>query len=389
MKGYVAGFGGLLLLVGAGVDYDSLSRAQGVPLGTVSAVDYATYIPARISDYRAKAAAAQALAELQAVPPVDHLGAAPGGWERRAWTADDEAALHGLTPDDYAAWKKSLKKGAFATGAAAQMTPTEIKRRERQAVTYLSGAQIVEVTATFKPAGPSDAPVAGVTQAQINDITVQLKTHNKKLGFGFVDGVVYIEDRTDWKPGDSVETVPFITVWATLGDQIALHIRARATDDAVRQVITTFDHDALNAMLQAPFADVGSQNPALDVAGQIKLANLHLAAEQARNVSILADYKAQMDKTGKVSAPAPQPRTTAMDDAMRAEFQTQLAARREAMPAPSDATTAARADSSGTAARDPTDVAKTTQRRPVETAAGLANKDCRVENGTKRCRVGN
>jgi hypothetical protein len=98
-----------------------------------------------------------------------------------------------------------------------------------------------------------------------------------------------------------------------------------------------------------------------------------------------------MDKTGKVSASAPQPRTTAVDDAMRAEFQTQLAARGEAMPAPSDAATAAHADASrsGTAAPDQTDVAKTTLRRPVETAAGLANKDCRIENGIKRCRMGN
>ncbi len=393
MKGYMLGFGAVLVLVGAGVDYDSLSRSRGLALGQMSAADYVNSIPDRFNAYRADQATAEALAERQAVPARDHLGAAADGWTRRDWTIDDEAALHGLTPDQYAAWKKSLQKGTFATGAAATMSPTDQKRKARQTYVYQNGPQIIEVIATFEPAAdPDDAPAGGVG-ALVTSLSKSLKAQTKKQGFAFVDGVAYVDDRTAWKDTDTPNTVPFLTLEARLGDQIMLKIRARSSDAAVRQVIDAVDHDALNAMLDTPFPDVGSQNPALDIDGQIALADLHLSHEQARDAALLAEYKAQLDQTGKVEIVAPLPRDTIMDDAMRAEMERQLAARGETMPplvvAPAKDVTSAQTAATRQTAEPLTPREDRSIARPDATATVLNNAACTTENGIKRCRVSN
>lgn len=383
MKGYVLGFGAVMLLVGAGVDYDSLSRAQGVALGTLSASDYAASIPARITALRADKAVASALAERQAVPPVDHLGPPPEGWTRRAWTIDDDAALHGLSPEDYAAWKKSLRKGPFATGAAAEMSATDRKRKERSTVVYQNGPQIIEVMATFTPQDPASDAAATVSPAVITQIAARQQTQARKQGFAYVDGVAYIDDRSGWSAGDTAGSVPFLTVRASLGDQITLAIRSRASDAALRQVIDQIDHAALNAMLDRPFPDVGPHMPHLDVAGQIALADLHLAAELARDAAILADYKAQMDRTGSAAVIPPQPRLSAMDAAMRAELDNRLAAQGQTMPS----MPAAAARSAAPAVPSATETVAI--RRPDGAPASRAGDGCSTEAGFKRCRVGN
>lgn len=402
MKGYVLAFGAVMLLVGAGVDYDSQSRALGMALGQLSPQAYAASIPQRIDAYRAEQAAAQALAERQAVPPVDHLGPAPEGWTRRAWTADDEAALHGLTPEQFAAWKKSLQKGNFATGKAAPLSQTEIKTRERSRVIYQKGQQIVEVAAIWKPL---EREKGGITNNMTKVVASRMEMFTTQpAGFAFVDGVAYLKDTGIFAEDANRDDAPFITVSAQLGAQVELEIRSRASDASTRDIIAVIDHDALNAMLDQPSPDIGSHMPAFDVPTQIELAATFEELERARQEAVFAEYEARIQDKGLIGMVAPLPRAEALNDEMRAKIDAMATAK----PKDDRAETGQRETDSpnvterraaflerlGGASAPPAAAAPdapadgVTIRRPATTARMPGEDACTTQNGVKRCRVG-
>lgn len=96
-KGYILGFGVVLALVGGAVDYDRMSKEQGVALGQIGAGEYFQSFKSRYDGVVEARADKKALEERQAVEPRVHLAAAPEGWQRMPWTPDIEAWINGLT----------------------------------------------------------------------------------------------------------------------------------------------------------------------------------------------------------------------------------------------------------------------------------------------------
>lgn len=385
MRGYGLGFGVVLALVGLALDYDDVSRRAGVGFGSLAVQNYAATIPARITAYRAQAAATQALTARQGTAPAMHLGPAPAGWDRLDWTPEVAAWLNGMTPEDYAAWQAHLTRNDSPLTRPKPLSATEIRRKQQTAVIYRRDPEVIEVTATWQPV--PDAP-RGVA-AQVTAMARMALNEQVEAGFAFVDGVAYVVPAHA-----SGAAAPFRTLHARIGPQVTLTLRARASDAAIRAVLDQIDHGALNAMLDQPLADVGDHQPTLTVEGQMRLADLYIAAENAREAALA---KAHQDTVANATAlnmltiKGPQPLTDiTADPTLRAEIARQTlagtavqpaAAALPPEPAPPAPVSAAPVKINRIAGDTALPGTHIVQQRGVTAT-------CRIDNGVKRCRIG-
>jgi len=428
-KGYVASFVVVLGLVGAGVDYDRTSRAAGLTLGQLSVQDYAQSIPARISAALEARDASRALAERQVIEPRVHLAQAPEGWTREEWGPDIEAWINGLTVEELEAWRREEARTKGPMGASKGPSATEINRLKKTAYIYRNGPQVVEVVAIWQRVPEAKR---GLSANVMSMVSLTLSQQSES-GFTYVQRVPFVEQTGSAWGFDDLKEAPFKRFAAGLGLQVEIRVRARATDSSVREIISGIDFAGLNAMLDAPLADVGPHMPELAVDGQVAMAELAIKMERERQAALKAEYEDMM-KGGASSlfATGPKPRSQAiMDEEMRAELAKQSGQERalpdeaKAEEAAGQAIVTAQKDPNVTqrmmdffkrppaAAKDETRTnassAQAASRTAMETAApqeaesakpavsrlgsGSArlggSENCTIVNGVKRCRIGN
>ena len=322
-KGYILGFGVVLALVGGAVDYDRMSKEQGVGLGQIGAGEYFQSFKSRYDGVVEARADKKALEERQAVEPRVHLAAAPEGWQRMPWTPDIEAWINGLTVAELEACKKEkARKGGPMSSSIGGPSATDIKRKERQGYIYHKGAQVVEVIATWKPIPKEQR---GIMANMVGFINLALNSQVQK-GFDFIQGVPYSVTYSTYDWESEARAAPFKRISAQIGLQVEIQIRARTTDQAVRDILAGIDHAALNAMLDEPMENVDPNMPLLTVDGQIQMAELAIEAERERQAVMQEEYQKNINGgLGMFVAKAPTPRTHAtMDEEMRSALERQL-----------------------------------------------------------------
>lgn len=322
-KGYILGFGVVLALVGGAVDYDRMSKEQGVALGQIGAGEYFQSFKSRYDGVVEARADKKALEGRQAAEPRTHLAAAPEGWQRIDWTPDIEAWINGLTVAELEAWKKEkARKGGPMSSSIGGPTATDIKRKTRQGYIYHKGAQVVEVIATWKPVPKEQR---GIMANTVGFINLAMNSQVQK-GFAFIQGVPYSVTYSNYDWESEARAAPFKRISAQIGLQVEIQIRARTTDQAVRDILAGIDHAALNAMLDEPMPNVDPDMPLLTVDGQIQMAELAIEAERERRAVMQEEYQKNINGgLGMFVAKAPTPRTQAtMDEEMRSALERQL-----------------------------------------------------------------
>ncbi len=199
---------------------------------------------------------------------------------------------------------------------------TDIKRKLRQGYIYHKGAQVVEVIATWKPVPKEQRGIMANTLGFIN---LALNSQVQK-GFAFIQGVPYSVTYSNYDWESEAQAAPFKRISAQIGLQVEIQIRARTTDQAVRDILAGIDHAALNAMLDEPMENVDPDMPLLTVDGQIQMAELAIEAERERQAVMQQEYQKNINGgLGMFVAKAPTPRTQAtMDEEMRSALERQL-----------------------------------------------------------------
>ena len=199
---------------------------------------------------------------------------------------------------------------------------TDIKRKLRQGYIYHKGAQVVEVIATWKPVPKEQRGIMANTLGFIN---LALNSQVQK-GFAFIQGVPYSVTYSNYDWESEAQAAPFKRISAQIGLQVEIQIRARTTDQAVRDILAGIDHVALNAMLDEPMENVDPDMPLLTVDGQIQMAELAIEAERERQAVMQQEYQKNINGgLGMFVAKAPTPRTQAtMDEEMRSALERQL-----------------------------------------------------------------
>ncbi|PWE34372.1 hypothetical protein DDZ14_01295 [Maritimibacter sp. 55A14] len=296
MNYFALGFGVIAATAVAGLDY--ATQARQIP-GGLSVVAYVQTIPARFNVAQDETRAAEEKAARQAQPASIHLPEPPAGWTRRALTDADRALLD-LLPPQPSAREKALTaelKESTVAGALLDLDArkAEAARAERDAQTwvYQKGEDIVALRASYSrtrtPRGMQGLAI------EISDNNVAAMVGRE--GFAVIQGVAY--SRNLGLLGARAEA-PYREFNGSLRDEVKILARARASDAAVREILAAIDYDGLNAMLDTPLDNVGSNAPVLSVEEQKRLADAEVNIRRDRH---LAAARAAEDRLkGKADA---------------------------------------------------------------------------------------
>ena len=265
MKLHVVGFVLVVGLVVAGADYSMQARKAGLSIGQLGVGGYIDTFSDRIDATKEAAALrkeASALRERQKQLARIHLPQAPEGWIRREWSEGDNSHIMPLL-DENASEDAGITT-AMGDLLAMDVAPTE-RRLQHGIWIYEHGGEIIALSANYRKPGSAHSGFSAVT--------VNLVAANKKMlsgikAYALIQGVAFGENIL--KIAGS-EPDRFRSFSAKIGTDITLGIRASASDEAILSLLKSIDYDALNAMLDQPMPDIGSNAPAIDPAREIEI----------------------------------------------------------------------------------------------------------------------
>lgn len=190
---------------------------------------------------------AQAAAMLATYP------AAPEGWTRRTWQAEDAALID--PPREMTEDEKEIRDAVAQTltgRLVGQMSTAADQRRAAQTAIYQQGAQRIALHIE---------QVAGKEPGGITGMAMALARGNmttERPSFALVHGVPYRIGRGAEAEDPATANRSY---HAEIGDGIRITLHAEAEEAAVYDIIAGIDYDALNGMLDDPLPDVGAHVP--------------------------------------------------------------------------------------------------------------------------------
>jgi len=259
---------GFILVVGlivAGADYALQARKAGLSIGQLGIGGYIDTFSDRIEASKEASALrkeASALRERQKQLARTHLPKAPEGWIRREWSEGDNSRIMPLLDENGS-------KDAGITTAMGDLLPFDVapteSRLQRGVWVYEHEGEVIAVSAIYRQPG---AARGGFSAAKVNLVASNKKMLSAIKAFALVQGVAFGENILKLEGSDPDR---FRSFSAKIGKDITLGIRASASDDSVLLLLNSIDYDALNAMLDQPVQDIGTNAPAVDSVGEIKI----------------------------------------------------------------------------------------------------------------------
>ena len=260
MKLHVVGFVLVVGLVVAGADYSRQAKKAGLSIGQLGVGGYIDTFSDRIDATKEAAALrkeASALRERQKQLAKTHLPEAPEGWIRREWSEGDNSRIMPFLGDN-------ASNSAMGDLLAMDVAPNE-RRLQRGVWVYEHGDEIIVLSANYRKPGSA--------RSGFSAVTVKLVTANERMlsgikGYALVQGVAFGENILKIEGSDPDR---FRSFSAKIGEDITLGIRASASDEAILLLLKFIDYDALNAMLDQPVQEIGTNAPAVDPASEIEI----------------------------------------------------------------------------------------------------------------------
>ena len=265
MKLHVVGFVLVVGLVVGGADYAMQARKAGLSIGQLGVGGYIDTFSDRFAASKEAAALrkeASALRERQKQLAKMHLPQAPEGWIRREWSEGDNSQILPLLSEN--ASEGAEVNSAMGDLLAVDVAPSE-RRLQRGIWIYEHEGEIVALSANYRKPGSARS---GFSAAKVNLVAANKKMLRGIKGYALVQGVAFGENILKI---EGSEPDRFRSFSAKIGADITLGVRASASDEAILLLLKSIDYDALNAMLDQPMQEIGSNAPAIDPAQEIEI----------------------------------------------------------------------------------------------------------------------
>jgi hypothetical protein len=323
-KAFLVAFVAITCGAVGGVDFVNQSKHATATGGAFGAADYWASIKGRVSHQKNAAAAAKFRLELAAYDPREYLPAAPAGWNRRDFTEADKALLTN-NRDALSTLPPELRENAQAQAMA--KVDKSVGDRSDAAEVYVYEGDGGLIALRLQYARNPDAGFPSISGIAMNIAANNIQAMSQKSGFAVVQGVTWRQEGGLFGIGPGEE--PYRILTASLGDQVKLSLRARASDMAIRNLIGAIDYDRLNMMLDTPVAGIGTAAPQIELQDEKVRTDRNVAdatAQQrdhatelnkkiegwaadvtARNGSVAAGDEAAVDLTSADAKAAPAP----------------------------------------------------------------------------------
>lgn len=244
-------------------DYADQSRMAGVPLGEISALDYAGQFGLPNAAHRAELVPP---AHISATEPRAYLPDAPEGWTRRHWSAGDNSWLH---KQRQLGEREAQGEGTMLDQALERFMEHRDVYSQRRAFAsgyiYERGDEIIFIGADLLEKG-SDNGVIGRNLTKANRV---LNRMNFREGYTLVHGVAYAETMHQ---SEAQRLFRSFQGRIGYGQEMRIRVRSHASIASVNALLEQIDHAGLNNLLDQPVAGVGTDAPRLAASQAARLA---------------------------------------------------------------------------------------------------------------------
>ncbi len=299
-KGFLFAFIGIAAVAVTGVDYANQARVTGAGLGGLGLSGYAHSIRQRYGDYHAELERDAARHALLVQDRRELLPAAPEGWTRHGWGDEDEV-FFGTNRE--VELPPELKKEPMLANLLELDRKAGRRQREGASYVYEKGDNRIVMLAHFDPNAGKGAGIAGPFMALAQN---NIEAMSGKTGFAIVHGVTFRQDlglfggamaQADSSEADPART--FRSFSASLNKEVNIRVNARASDDAIYQLLSAIDFDQLNIVLDEPIPGIGKAAPEVPWEQQKAAADANVRADAVRQMAETIDANARLQEWAK------------------------------------------------------------------------------------------